>query len=305
MPETGTPPEVIKLKMPASPPLGRNAAGDDMIWVWDSQLQKLRRCNISELPFGTGGGGGGTGTLLGSPFKVRVGDAQVVVVTVSPGLYNTEISDLRLVGKTDYPVNTTQLNNAAFRDVDLVYDAINGKVTIKDFALQSGEIVILYPDGMAPIGGNQGGSTAKLQEQIDDLKLMLAPFTPDVNGNTGGRVWWIRPLEEIPAGWIIDTVMAGYFPMAQNTSDDDFKEIGQPGGAKMHTNTIAEMPKHNHPAHGAKGQGNGYKGGGGNSPLDNESGNLKNQWTEDVGEGKPWNIMNPYKVGVWIKYVGA
>ncbi|RQO79125.1 hypothetical protein DBR40_05240 [Pedobacter sp. KBW01] len=303
----------ITLNLPNTPPLGRNAIGDDMIWIWDSELSLLRRCNISELPFGSGGGGGGSGTILASPFKVRLGDPEVVIVTVSPGVFNTEISDLRLVGKTDYPVTTTQLNNAAFRDAEISYNSVDGKVTIKDFSLLAGEFVVLYPTGV-PSSSGSGGSTALLQEQIDELKRMIAPFVPTVTGAAGGRVWW--PSEDAPPpGWIIDTAMAGYFPMAQNSSDPDFATIGQKLGSKTHTNTEEEMPPHNHTAAGNPGVGNNYKSGGSGAPLDNVTGDKKYNWTEKTGGylpsgasekvAKPYSIMNPYFVGNWIKYVGV
>lgn len=311
------PPDVITLNMPATTPLDRNAVDGDLIWIYDSLLGKLRRCNISDLPFGSGGGGGGgTGTLLGSPFKMRLGDPGVTIVTVSPGVFNTEISDLRLVGKTDYPVSTTQLNNAAFRDEELTYNSVTGKVTIKDFSLNAGEVVILYPDGVAPSsGGSSGGSFDALQNQIDEIKNMLAPFIPSVSGNTFGRVWWTGTAEDIPAGWVIDTAWAGYLPLAMNPNDDDFKVIGDTGGTKTHTNTEEEMVPHSHAAQGNPGIGNNYKSGGSGSPLDNVTGDKKYNWTEKTGgylpEGstvktaKPYSIMNPYKIGMWIKYVGV
>ncbi|MCZ4244985.1 hypothetical protein [Pedobacter punctiformis] len=312
--------------MPNTMPLGRSAESDDLIWIWDSSVAALRQCKISDLPFGAGGGS--SGPLLGSPFKIRLGDPEVEVVTVSPGVYNTVVTDLRLVGKTDYPVSCTQLNNASFRDGDLIFDSVNGKVTIKNFILISGEILILYPDG---VPGSSGGSTALLQDQIDELKLMLAPLLPDISGKSGASFWWTRAIEDIPAGWVIDESMKGYVPVQFDASIDEIKEPGLTGGSASHVNTEDEMFPHEHKMFssdvrsGPNGteiitsdkyvaRGAAYKGQEGYElsysslePTLGRSG-LSGGYLADgatVKTAKPYSIRNPFKTGCWIKYISA
>ena len=233
--------EHIKVKLRQLSPYPNDAVlPEDGIYVWEQATGILRQANVSQLPFGSGGGGGSNQPLVGSPFKVRQGDDGVTVDAAG-----TTISDVRLLGKTDYPVNSSQLGNSVFRDDEVNYNATDGSVFIPDFFLQTGEVVVLYPDGVAGSGGG-GGNLQPLIDRLDELERMVAPFKPGTLGANGGSVWWSGTADAIPVGWIIDTNMAGYLPMAMLSIDTDFATIGSAGGHKMHINTVAEMPSHSH-----------------------------------------------------------
>lgn len=270
----------------------------DGVYVWEQATGILRQANVSQLPFGSGGGS--DQPLVGSPFKVRNGDDGVTV-----DITGTTISDLRLLGKTDYPVNASQLGNNVFRDNEIVYNDADGSVFIADFFLSVGEVVVLYPDGVAGSGGS-GGNLQPLLDRLDELERMTSPFKPGLLGANGGSVWWSGSVETIPVGWVIDDAMSGYLPMSMKQSDSDFATIGAPGGSKMHTNTIGEMAQHSH-EQGSESLYNNFAGGTfvGNR-IYNTGGapSYYGQSTSIKGSGTPWNIMNPYKVGNWIKYVG-
>lgn len=307
-------PEVphITVKMPGSPALGRNAQNADLIWVWDSVLGKLTQSPVSSLPFSSGGAGGG-GTLLGSPFKVRSINAQVTITEVTPGVWNTVISDTRLLGKTDYPVSCTQLNNASFRDSELTYDSVAGKVTLLGFKLANGEIVILYPDGVAGSGsGSGGGSVAVLQDQIDELKRMMAPFIPTVSGANGGLVLWGKPAIDIPVGWQEATDWRGRMPMGMIPSDLEFG-YGLTGGASTHTNTLDEMFPHDHVLDERPTGGDWRTSGGSGTPLTPGADATPRRTLKTGGYepavgatkvAKPYSILNPFRIVMFIKYVG-
>lgn len=103
---------IVKVPLPALPQLGRNMSDTDLGYAWDSIRGIL--CQATGLQIGaaigSGGGGGGTGsgvtqTQLGSPFKVRNTDANYA----DDGT-DVTITDLRLVGKRDYIVSSTDFN---------------------------------------------------------------------------------------------------------------------------------------------------------------------------------------------------
>lgn len=291
----------VKLRQLTPYPLD-TVLGEDGIYIWEQATGILRQANVSQLPFSSGGGGG-TQTLVGSPFKARVMDAGVTVTEVTPGYFETTIEDIRLINKTDYPVSSTQLNNASFRDSEITYDAVNGTVTIKNFRLITGESVILYPDGIqTPSSG--GGSLTDLIRRVSKLELMAAPFVENVLGAGGGRVIWNRPANEIPAGWVEDTDFRGRTIIGLDSNDTDFNTIGKTGGSKDVIMTLPNLIDHDHeysfyqsPRPGSGTANNAYA----------DTLSLGTRRTGKTGSStpEPMNILNPYRIVFVIKFVGV
>lgn len=227
----GVRPVGSKIKMPNSPsyPAGAAPIADDLLWVWDTTTQTLRQSKISALPFSTdgSGGGGGTVTNLGSPFAVRSTDASYVPNNDG----SCTITDVRLIGKTDFAISSTQLNIADFEDGQVTYDPDNGKVTIANFQLDPGEKIRIYADGV--VSDQLAAFMTTMQAKMTKYDQMLAVFTPTALGATRARVWWTGPISEIPVGWVVDTDQSGKIPIPQDTTDDDFKgNPGTPVGSK-------------------------------------------------------------------------
>lgn len=241
----------------------------------------------------------------GSPFKLRLTDTDYVEVTGG----NTIVTHPGLVGFDDYPVMTTQMN-VIFRDEDLTYNSTDGTVTISDFELQLGELLILCPPSMKWAETTGAGSAlAALVARVDELERMAAPFVVDeLTGESPARVWWTRPLGEIPAGWVVDTDWAGRVPVAHNASDTDFNTIGGTGGSKTVSIQKANLPNvplnipipQNNISKGEASAGKFTSGG-----QADEGQTIAPLQTENMGSGTPLDIKPPYRVGCWIKYVGA
>ena len=290
----------ITIKLPNLNPLGRQAQADDLMFIWDSVKQELVKCSVSDLPFGSGGGGGGEpGVFLGSPFKIRNTDPELSISENPAGVFNTVITDLRLVGKTDYILNSTQLNNAAFRDADVIYDSLNGKVTIKNFVLLDDEFVNLFPDGIPQSSGGAGGDFQALLDRIELLELMAAPFKPTPTGANGGAVLFMKPLSEIPQGWEEVVEMRGRMPLGLDPADDDFKTLGKPGGSKTQTLVIGNLPKHSFKY--LSPQANGSATGNRDNHPD---GPLIERETEIIGNDEAFDLMNPNRIVYFIRFAG-
>lgn len=290
--------EHITVKLPQLPPYEGKVLSNDKVYVWEESTETLKFALVEQLPFGSGGGGGGP--HLGSPFKKRLGDEGVTIIELPSGAgFNTKISDSRLLGKTDYPVNSSQINNGAFRDDELVYNAVDGTVTILGISLMQGEIVVLYPDGITT-GGGAGGNLQPIIEQLAEIKLMLAPFIPTVTGANAGRVLWMRPANEIPIGWTEDEVMRGFFPLGCDPRVEAFKTVGDTGGAFKKKILIENMPSHGHDTLIGQTQGDGTSPGlvYGNPQFD------RRYSSERIGGDKDLDITNPYRIVHWIKFTG-
>jgi len=308
--------EHVTVKLPQLPawPGGEEVRPDDMLYVWDSEKGRLCHAPVAALPFGsgTGTGGGGASTVLASPFMVGRGDPRV---SVQDG--TTTVSDARLLGKADYPVTSTQLNNAAFRPGEITYDPQAGTASLPGFDLLGGEYLVLYPAGTQ----QAGGALQPLWDRIAALEAMLAPFAPSATGPAAGRVWWTGPPESVPAGWAEDTDMRNLYPL-HRSSAGDAKSIGDMVGNSGHRTRLKsdQQGSVNFRVMRANRKGNGpvclqgvaFAPGG------------TNDWTEsyawEPGGDQQWGPTRSFRpgdglatidlrprsrVGMWIKYVGA
>lgn len=156
----------------------------------------------------------------------------------------------------------------------------------------------------------------RLEERISRLEKAAAPI---ING--GGRVLFLRPANEIPEGWQEDTSFAGRMPVGLDPTDQDFNTVGKSGGEKNHKLTLSEIPAHRFKIFGGPGidsskisnNPDGTAASQGDSPTANEdwnyeitstSGDAYAGVTNSLGNDKEHNNMSPYRIVIYIKYVG-
>lgn len=115
----------------------------------------------------------------------------------------------------------------------------------------------------------------------------------------GGMVLWNKPAVDIPTGWqeVID--WRGRMPVGFDNVQSEFNVMGKTGGQKNKTLSIAEMPSHTHDIDLVDETGSGAPAGGKPAGDSNGTGKTKSQ-----GGGVPFSIMNPYRVVMFIEFIG-
>jgi hypothetical protein len=145
------------------------------------------------------------------------------------------------------------------------------------------------------------------QARIEKLERVAAPFT--VTGN-GGMVLWNRPANEIPSGWQEVVNWRGRLPIGYNPADVDFDTVGEQGGNKNYTLTLSNVPPHNHTVNLQPLNSNSANGSGkvatGNDPAEGTI-PIFNTGTAggSGGVAQSFSILNPYRVVVFIEYIGG
>jgi len=166
----------------------------------------------------------------------------------------------------------------------------------------NGSTVFLWSDFKRNIPAN--GLIARmeaLETRAEKLEKVAAPFLLNGVSARGGIVLWNKPANLIPPGWREVSGWQGLFPVGLNIGDTDFNTVGKTGGAKSKTLTISEIPAHSHSVHDSHNY---------NTPSSVDStgyeyGARGNTTTTGVtGGGQPFSILNPYRVVMFIEYIG-
>lgn len=93
--------------------------------------------------------------------------------------------------------------------------------------------------------------------------------------------------------------LQGKIPVGKNANDTDFDTLGETGGEKTHTLTIAEMPEHSH-LYINDGKFGINSGASANSPTWGETLTTTGATTGSAGEGQAHNNLQPYIVQNYI-----
>lgn len=296
---------MANIKLPQLEPYNGIIQPDDKIFIWEALTGILKQANVSQLPFGsgvagggtggTGGTGGGTGAVKPATFKIRITDPQYSFNGI-----DTVINDSRLLGFVDYPVRATQLNNAAFRDNELVYDSFNATLTILGFNLQQGEFLVIDAPGQA---NNSGGTYSALIARLEALERISAPFLPDpVAGVNGGMVLWNKAVGLIPAGWQEVVDWRGRLPVGLDLNDLLYDVVGKQGGSKVTKIETNNLPDFTFNYDGINPAITYKRGTTGSNFLSPSVGNKQGTYT---GGKADLSVLNPYRVVLFIQYVGV
>lgn len=166
--------------------------------------------------------------------------------------------------------------------------------------------------GAVEAGKEDKSIVAALAVRVAEIEKKAAVFSAG-----GGMVLWRKPANEIPAGWAEVVDWRGRLPMGMDPGQTEYNAVGKIGGSKEITVGRQYLPNEgiafqdayyieNTPGgiNGNIDTGVANKVGSSSSDNDNRYLFYRNATTSAMGSGNPLPILNPYRVVMFIEYVG-
>lgn len=164
-------------------------------------------------------------------------------------------------------------------------------------------------------------------KRVDAMSVMMARLDvmekkTAVFQSGGGMLLWNKPANEIPTGWQEVVDWRGRMPVGYDANQSEFNLMGKTGGAKNKTLSIAELPEHDFKlfsiGEGAAGLTKTYVKSTESAVVNsygtgwgNDSYVVRGSTTpatlgksSKVGSGQQFSILNPYRVVLFIEFIG-
>ena len=176
---------------------------------------------------------------------------------------------------------------------------LSGKFKAGDFVKLVNTSTAIYGYGLYNSANvpNLVQTLANIQQTFNNWTKIMSVFIED-----GAMLFWNKPANLIPQGWQEVVEWRGRFPVGLDLSLTEFNSIGKTGGESYHKLTIDEMAKHKHKVYGEDNDAVPTSPNGEVSQLYNNASNYR--YTEEVGGDVPHNNLPPYRVVLFIEYVG-
>ncbi|MGZ9677540.1 hypothetical protein [Flavobacterium sp. GNP002] len=155
----------------------------------------------------------------------------------------------------------------------------------------------------------------QLMVRLESLEKKTAVFQ-----SGGGMLFWNKPAADIPAGWQEVVDWRGRMPVGLDEDQIDFENIGKTGGAIKKMLSVDELPQHSFFMFSNDIVDAGVALTGNNSPVKegfNAGGDGNQNYrirsssnaptigkTNTVGANQEFSILNPYRVVLFIEYIG-
>lgn len=119
----------------------------------------------------------------------------------------------------------------------------------------------------------------------------------------GGMLLWNKPANQIPTGWVEVIDWRGRMPIGFDSTQVEFNTMGKNGGNKSKQLHIDELPKVNLTIAAKKG--GTFGGNQGLTVGDYGNGDYApGEFVKPFGKDEPFSIMNPYRVVLFIEFIG-
>lgn len=218
---------------------------------------------------------------------------------VSPGIVSVNGDVLVFEGGTIYQNVYIHQEN-----IQKVFKNQQSKVLIEKRTVKFGDSSTMYPwadfvrlDTLRVLQDKVNKAATNLalealEKRVEKLEIKTAPIQ-----NGGVILPFRKPASEIPSGWKECTDTHGKMLIHCDPNDVDLSTLGASGGNKKITQTLAQMPKHSHNYTRTSpwsGSGGGFDGGG--NPFSSIS-----TATDEKGGNQPMDILNPYRIVLFIE----
>ena len=142
-------------------------------------------------------------------------------------------------------------------------------------------------------------------KRVDAMSVMMARLDvmekkTAVFQAGGGMVLWNLPAADIPTGWQEVVDWRGRMPVGFDENQTEFNTMGKTGGAKNKKLSVNELPPHKHTIS----QQSNDQGGSGKVTVGGSASEGTNPSTDNAGGGEQFSLLNPYRVVLFIEFIG-